>query len=98
MRKNRMFQAPSVRAHTANLLIVAAITSLCIVPLFNPTSAFAEKILQKMPTENTYTNSIGMKFVRIRPCTFAMGRSSASFSVFDRRQEGPDKQLEPLCF
>jgi hypothetical protein len=51
MRKNRMSQVPSVRAHTANLLIVAAITSLCIVPLFNPTSAFAEKILQKIPSE-----------------------------------------------
>ena len=72
-----MFQVSGVKTQTLNPFIIAAITSLCIIFLFNLSPAFSQEIPQKMPTEKTYTNSIGMKFVRIKPGTFTMGRSSA---------------------
>ena len=31
----------------------------------------------EMPSEDSFTNSLGMKMIRIKPGTFTMGRSSA---------------------
>ncbi|MHC4062453.1 MAG: formylglycine-generating enzyme family protein, partial [Planctomycetota bacterium] len=52
----------TVTRSTANILI----SLLC-------TAAVASGAWAKMPTERTYTNSIGMKLVRIEPGSFTMG-------------------------
>ena len=46
---------------------------VCVALLFGGVKAASAA---QMPTEQEYTNSLGMKFVRIEPGSFMMGRKS----------------------
>jgi formylglycine-generating enzyme required for sulfatase activity len=53
--------------------ITAGIICLSMVALANCGQALSKQTQWKMPTSQVYTNSIGMKLVRIEPGRFAMG-------------------------
>ena len=52
---------------SARRTIAILVFGLVVISVHNARSA-------DMPKENSYTNSIGMKFVRVEPGTFQMGQ------------------------
>ena len=73
MSTNTDSQVSTIRVQTLSPLTTVAITFLCIISSHNLGLALTDETQPVMPTEQTFTNCLGMKFVRILPGTFTMG-------------------------
>ena len=88
MSTNTDSQVSTIRVQTLSPLTTVAITFLCIISSHNLGLALTEETRPVMPTEQTFTNSLGMKFVRILPGTFTMGNVVCGFLAILSAFEG----------
>ncbi|MHC4336922.1 MAG: SUMF1/EgtB/PvdO family nonheme iron enzyme [Planctomycetota bacterium] len=87
MRKNQKLQVSKVGSQTSRLVLIVVITCFSILVLSNHGWGFSQDAQLVLPTEQAYTNFIGMKMVRIprqgscgEPSRFAMGFGEKNLS------------------